>query len=96
MGFIQIIELSTKNYDQLERLHDQWRAATEGQRTVVSERICADRDRPASYTVIVEFASYEDAMRNNDLPATAEIAAGMTALADGPPVYRNLDVLRRD
>ena len=96
MGFIQIIELSTKNYDELERMHDEWLAATEGKRTVISERICADRDNPDTYVMIVEFASHEDAMRNNELPATADIAAGMIAAADGTPTYRNLDVLRRD
>ena len=96
MGFIQIIELSTSDYEEIERLHEQWLAATEGQRSVISERICADRDNPGTYVMIVEFASYEDAMRNNDLPATADIGAGMTAVSDTPPAFRNLDVLRRD
>jgi hypothetical protein len=35
-------------------------------------------------------------MKNNELPATAKIAADMAALAKEPPTFRNLDVVRRD
>ena len=35
-------------------------------------------------------------MKNNDLAATAEIAAGMNELTSEPPVFRNLDVIRID
>jgi len=34
-------------------------------------------------------------MRNNDLPETAQIAGQMAALSDGPPVFRNLDVVEQ-
>ena len=96
MGFIQILEIKTSNYGEFEALHEQWLADTAGTRTVVSERICRDRDQPDTYVVIVEFPSYEEAMKNNDLPATATIAAGMAALADRPPTFRNLDLIRTD
>lgn len=96
MGFVQILEIQTSNYEELEALHEQWLADTEGTRTVVSERICRDRDQPDTYLVIVEFPSYEEAMKNNDLPATSTIAAGMAALADQPPTFRNLDLIRSD
>lgn len=96
MGFIQILEIPTSKFDEFEALHEQWLADTAGTRTVVSERVCRDRDRPDTYVVIVEFPSYEAAMRNNDLPATAAIAAGITALADAPVTFRNLDLIRTD
>jgi quinol monooxygenase YgiN len=96
MGFIQLVEITTRRYDDLEALHEQWLAATEGTRTVVSERICRDRDRDDTYVIIVEFPSHAAAMANNDLPATATIAAGMAELADGPPTFRNLDLIRAD
>jgi len=35
-------------------------------------------------------------MKNNDLPATAEIARQMNELAAGPTVFRNLDLVRVD
>ena len=58
--------------------------------------VCENRDKPGEYRVIVEFPSYEDAMRNNDLPATARIAEQMASLADGPLDFVNLDVRRID
>ena len=96
MGFIQVLEFKTSKFDEFEKLHEQWMADTEGKRTVVSEHICRDRDNPNTYVVIVEFASYEEALKNNDLPATATIAASMAALADEPPTFRNLDLIRVD
>jgi hypothetical protein len=96
MGFIQVLEIKTSNYGEFEALHEQWLADTAGTRTVVSERICRDRDKPDTYVVIVEFPSYEEAMKNNDLPATATIAAGMAAITDQPPTFRNLDLIRTD
>ena len=96
MGFIQILEIKTSDYDKLEAAHEQWLADTEGTRTVLSERICRDRDAPDTYVLIVEFPSYEEAMANNDLPATAKIAAEISALADEPPAFRNLDLIRAD
>jgi len=41
---------------------------------------------------IVEFASYEEAMSNSDLPETASFAQRVAELCDGPMVFRNLDV----
>ena len=96
MGFVQIIELKTSRFGELEALHEQWRADTEGTRTAVSERICQDRDNPGTYLVIVEFPSHEAAMANNDLPATKRIAEGIAALADEPPLFRNLDLVRSE
>ncbi len=96
MGFIQIIEISTSRFDELEALHEQWLRETEGKRTVVAERICRDRDDPDRYLMVVEFPSYEAAMENNGLDATTRIAEGMTALADEPPTFRNLDLVRAD
>ena len=96
MGFIQVMEIKTSKFDEFEALHEQWLAETEGLRTTVSERICHDRDRPGTYVVIVEFPSYDAAMKNNDLPGTAKIAAGMAALADEPVMFRNLDVVRTE
>jgi hypothetical protein len=95
MTFVQIIEMNTTHFDEVEKLHERWLTATEGQRTVQSERICRDRDNPDRYVIIVEFPSFEDAMKNNDLPATGEIAAGMAKLASDVS-FRNLDVVRTD
>ena len=96
MGFVQIIKVSTGKFADLEAAHKEWLGATEGLRTVSRDMICENRDKPGEFFVIVEFPSYEDAMRNNDLPATARIAEQMASLADGPLDFVNLDVRRID
>jgi len=96
MGFVQIIKVSTSKYADLDAAHDEWLQATEGQRTVSREMICENRDKPGEYWIIVEFPSYDDAMRNSDLPATNRIAEQMAKLCDGAPEFANLDVRRRD
>lgn len=49
-----------------------------------------------AYAQIVESSSYEEAMANSDLPETGDIAERLTALCDGPPSFRNLDLLREE
>ena len=94
--FIQIIEYKTSKFDEIQALADKWIAATEGKRTATSGTVSEDRDNRGTYVEIIEFPSYEDAMKNSNLPETQEIAAQMQALADGPPTFRNLDVVRED
>jgi hypothetical protein len=53
-----------------------------------------DRDHDDTYIQIVEFPSYEQAMRNSKRPETSELADTLAKLCDGPPVFRNLDVLQ--
>jgi hypothetical protein len=96
MGFVQVIKLQTSRFAEVEAAHEEWLAATAGQRTTTRETICENRDKAGEYWVLVEFPSFEDAMRNNDLPATAAIAEKLGALCDGPPEFVNLDVIRTD
>ena len=95
-SYLQIIEVHTDRFDDLEDLHDRWLAETVGERTVLQEWVCRDRDRDDTYVVIVEFPSADAAQVNNDLPATGRIAEGMAKLAKGEPVFRNLDLVRHD
>lgn len=91
-GFIQMIEFTTSRMDEIRQMQDEWRDTHSDmgpQRIMVT----ADRDRPNTYVSIVEFASFEEAMANSDDPQTGEWAARMQALCDGPPSFRNLDVV---
>jgi hypothetical protein len=96
MKFVQIIEYKTSRYDELDKLMDEWMAATSGKRTPTREVSGKDRDQPNTYVQIVEFPSYEEAMRNNDLPETSDFAGRIAALCDGPATFRNLDVVREE
>jgi len=56
--------------------------------------LCADRDRLGSYVHIVEFPSFEEAMKNSSVPRTAEFAKRMASLTGEGRTFRNLDLLR--
>lgn len=94
MTFVQIIEYTTSRADGLDALFEEWVERTEGTRTATRVAQTRDRDRPNTYVQIVEFPSYEQAMANSELPETAEVAARLTELCDGPPTFRNLDIVQ--
>ena len=92
MSFVQIIEFTSSRADEI-------RALAEGLQDSADERprprvmACADRDQPNHFFTIVEFGSYEEAMANSQRPETSAFAAKMAELCDGPPTFRNLDVI---
>jgi len=96
MKFVQIIEYKTTRPDEVQKLNDEWLAKTEGKRSAGHSTATKDRDNPDTYLEIVEFPSYEEAMRNNDLPETQEFAQKMMAVCDGAAIFRNLDVVSED
>lgn len=96
MKYVQIIEYTTSRIDELNQLMEEWLANTEGERKALRGLQVSDRDRVNTYMSIVEFPSYEQAMKNSNLPATAAFAESMAKLCDDPPVFRNLDVLREE
>ena len=93
MGFIQIIETRTKNFDELQALGNQFFDATEGKRTVRRTIVTRDRNDPERYLLVVFFDSYESAMENSNLPETAEFAQKQMPLLDGPPTFFDLDII---
>ena len=96
MPFIQIIEYRTDRIDELNAELDRWLDATKGKRAATRGVQTKDRDGTNTYLQIVEFPTYEDAMANSNMPETGEFAAKLASLCDGPPRFRNLDVLREE
>jgi quinol monooxygenase YgiN len=96
MKFVQIIEFKTSRLEEFSAIFDDWLAKTEGRRTAARAIQTRDRDQDGVYLHIVEFPSYEQAMENSNRPETAEFAHRLAQLCDGPPVFRNLDVLAED
>jgi hypothetical protein len=92
-GFVQVIEWKTSRIDEVEKLNDDWR---EWFPQMGPSRILvgADKDNTGSYLTVVEFESYEAAMKNSNDPATSEFAEKMAALCDGPATFHNLEVMR--
>jgi hypothetical protein len=96
MKFVQIIEYETTRPAEMDAAFDEWLKATEGTRTASHELHTQDRDNPARFLDIVEFPSFEEAMRNNELPATHRIAAQISELCTSEPRFHNLQVLREE
>ena len=92
MKFVQIIEYTTTKPDEAQAALDEFLAETDGKRANGRALVANDRDRPNVFLNIVEFPSYEVAMKNSELPATKALAEKMMKIADGPPTFRNLDV----
>ncbi|MFD9130256.1 ester cyclase [Kitasatospora sp. NPDC059571] len=96
MTFVQIVECRTERPDELNRLMDSWIEQTRGRRTATHSMVGADREDAQHIVEIVEFPSYEAAMRNSGLPETDRIFQEMVALCQEPPTFTNLDMVRSD
>ncbi len=90
-GFVQLVEVTTRRFDELRAFLESYR---EQHPEMGPSRITvtADRNRPDTYVSIVEFDSYEAAMRNSEDPVTQEFSEAIAAFCDGPPEFRDLDV----
>lgn len=94
MTFVQLIDCKTSRFDEMNRLLDTWVEQTKGKRTATHSIIGKDRADASHLIEIVEFPSYEEAMRNSKLPETNQIFRDMVALCDETPTFTDLDVVR--
>ncbi len=94
MTFVQLIDCRTSRLDEMNRLLDTWVEQTKGKRTATHSLIGKDRSDATHLIEIVEFPSYEEAMRNSNLPETGKIFQEMVALCDEMPTFTDLDVVR--
>jgi hypothetical protein len=93
-SFIQVINLTTDRYDELEALDKRWQEeGTESTAQIITT--CRNRDIPNGYSVIVEFPNYELAMQNSNLPKTQELAEQMQKLCTSIE-FVNLDVIKSE
>ena len=93
MAFIQIIECRTSDVEALTKLEREWRAATEGKRTLRRSIVARDRNDPDRHLVLAFFDSYESAMVNSNLPETADFGVKQNAILDAPMAFTDLDVI---
>jgi steroid delta-isomerase-like uncharacterized protein len=94
MTFVQLIECRTSRLDEMNRLLDDWVAQTRGRRTAAHALVGKDRSDASHIVEVVEFSSYEEAMRNSNLPESDRIFRNMVALCDEMPTFTDLDVVR--
>lgn len=91
--FIQIIECRTSRADDLMALEEEWRAATEGKRTLRRSVVCRDRNDPARHLILAFFDDYDSAMVNSNLPETDDFGQKQQELLGGPMSFTDLDVI---
>ncbi|MFF9111848.1 ester cyclase [Streptomyces sp. NPDC014776] len=96
MTFVQLIDCKTSRFDEMDRLMDTWVEKTKGKRTATHAVVGKDRSDASHFIEIVEFPSYEEAMRNSNMPETDRIFRDMVALCDEMPSFTDLDVVRDD
>ncbi|MFJ8633337.1 hypothetical protein [Streptomyces sp. NPDC093568] len=93
MKFMQIIDFETERIDEMRELARETEARLAGTNGGPTRRlVLKDRGQPNHYLVVVEFDSYEDAMRNSDDPETTKFAEQMAALCTRPPSFTDCDV----
>ncbi len=98
MEFVQLVEFSTTRIHEVRRVAEEAQAKSRTGRTPGGPRvglISADHDDPHRFVIIAQFASYEEAMENSSRPEVSAFAQAMAEVCDGPPTFRNLDVLER-
>jgi hypothetical protein len=93
MAFVQIMEVTTSKYDAIADLERQWRAATEGKRTLRRSVVARDRSNPDRHLILAFFDSYESAMENSKLPETQEFAARFDEFTNAPVTFSDFDVI---
>jgi hypothetical protein len=93
MAFLQVIEIHTTKFDELQALSDEYFSASEGKRTLQRSLITRDRNDPDRYLILAFFDSYESAMENSSLPETAAFAEKQAPLIDGAPTFFDLEVI---
>ncbi|MFE3585433.1 ester cyclase [Streptomyces vinaceus] len=94
MTFVQIVDYETSRPEAVNEVIDRYLAKTKGKRTVAHSMVGRDRESDTHFLDIVEFPSYEAAMKNSHLPETDTMFQEMMALCDGMPRFTNLDVVR--
>ena len=83
-GFVQLIEWKTSKIDEVQKLNDDWRErfpAMGPTRVLVT----ADRNNEGSYVTVVEFSSYEEAMKNSATRQLRSTPSGWPHCATAPP-----------
>jgi hypothetical protein len=83
----------TEHRAEMDAALQRWLEDTEDVRTARKRLLLKDRDAEDSYTEVVFFNSYEDAMHNSTLPATNVLSREFERLTVDGFHFRNFDVV---
>ncbi|MDO0932288.1 hypothetical protein QQY66_11540 [Streptomyces sp. DG2A-72] len=94
MKFVQIIGFETERLEEMEQQLQEFAQRNAGKAGGPTHRmLLKDRDNPRRYLAVLEFDSYDDAMRNSEDPETTKLAEQLGALSIGERTYTDCDVL---
>ncbi|WP_425835237.1 hypothetical protein [Streptomyces fractus] len=93
MKFIQIIDFESQRFGEMREVLDAFEQRMQGTTGGPTHRMMLkDRDTTGRYLAVIEFESYEDAMRSNERPEVAELNQQLSALCTRPPAFINCDL----
>ncbi|MFI5660117.1 hypothetical protein [Streptomyces sp. NPDC051684] len=93
MKFVQIIDFESQRFGEMRELLEAFEQRMQGTEGGPTHRMMLkDRDSTGRYLAVIEFESYEDAMRSNDHPEVAELNKQLSALCTRPPAFINCDL----
>ncbi|MFI6937669.1 hypothetical protein ACIBI4_00235 [Streptomyces sp. NPDC050418] len=91
--FVQIIDFESQRFDEMQQVLDRFEQQMQGTSGGPTHRILLqDREQPGRYLAIIEFESYDDAMRNNERPEVAKLNEQLSALCTRAPSFTNCDL----
>ena len=91
--FVQIASYTSSNPEMLESARREWLDATEGVAATHRRLLLRDRETPGRYVELAVYRSYEDAMHNAMLPATAVLLGHAAHDAERGVTVEHLDVV---
>ena len=93
MSFTQTMIVQAGSADQLVEIAEGWHRDQAGVAPgYQGARILADKDRPGTYLLEVDFSSEEEAQQNNARSETESWARQLQEVVQGQPEYRNYEV----
>lgn len=93
MSFTQMMTVRTQDPDRLRELLAGWHQEQHGTAPgYEGARLLADREHPDRWLIEVDFASREEAQRNNDRPETEDWARRLRDAVEGEPDYHDYDL----
>ncbi|MYW66453.1 hypothetical protein GTY65_20675 [Streptomyces sp. SID8379] len=91
--FVQIIDFETQRYNEMQDLLDRFERQMQGTSGGPTHRILLqDREKSGRYLAIIEFESYDDAMRSNEHPEVAKLNEQLSALCTRQLAFTNCDL----
>lgn len=93
MAFIQTIEFTTEQRDDMLELMGRWSADAMANGTAQRGTMAADRGRTGRYIMAVWFESPEAAAENSDRPETGAFAEQFAGLCSDGPHFHEYDVV---